>query len=220
LYDLRSQASRAAPPVQTATCNGLTPSGDLYYGTQSGLIKSPIRGAQGGTIDEEIFIPANPSRRRLVAAANGGDSSNTGFDVYGGAAFGRVRPWFSYSYVNFREEENGVSIGLQAISRHQGRAGLTWAVTSRLCVTPSLVIRSTPEHVDASVLPDEARNPWEANLHLLYGLRKGVEIFANVRNLTDNHNALGGSRAATAAGLPRVIPQETFSGVLGVRVAF
>ena len=191
-----------------------------YYGTQSGLIKSPIRGAQGGTIDEEIFIPANPSRRRLVAAANGGDSSNTGFDVYGRAAFGRVRPWFSYSYVNFREEENGVSIGLQAISRHQGRAGLTWAVTSRLCVTPSLVIRSTPEHVDASVLPDEARNPWEANLHLLYGLRKGVEIFANLRNLTDNHNALGGSRAATAAGLPRVIPQETFSGVLGVRVAF
>jgi hypothetical protein len=29
LYDLRSQASRAAPPVQTATCNGLTPSGGL-----------------------------------------------------------------------------------------------------------------------------------------------------------------------------------------------
>jgi len=25
---------------------------------------------------------------------------------------------------------------------------------------------------------------------------------------------------ATAAGLPRVIPQETFSGVLGVRMAF
>jgi outer membrane receptor protein involved in Fe transport len=193
----------------------------LFYGMQEGLIKSPIRGVQGQTILDPIFVPPGlNNQRRLVQAANGGESTNIGLDFYGRLTLGNFSPWFSYSYVDFQEKTNGVTLGLQAISRHNGRFGFTWAVTPQFFVTPSLVIRSTPEDIDDSVLPGDADIPWEANLHVLYALNKNCEIFATLRNLTDNHYALGGSRAATPAGNTRVIPQEVFSGVIGMRLTF
>ncbi|MEA3207182.1 MAG: hypothetical protein QOE70_239 [Chthoniobacter sp.] len=193
----------------------------VYYGTQSGLIKSPIRGVQGQTVQDAVFVPPGlNNQRRLVQSGNGGESTNLGGDFYGRLTLGKVSPWFSYSYVDFQEVNLGITSGLQAISRHNGRFGLTWAATPRLFITPSLVIRSTPEHVDTIRLPGDADTPWTVNLHVLYQWNEHIESYLDLRNLTDNHYALGGSRAATPVGDPRVIPQETFSGVIGLRLSF
>ena len=193
----------------------------LYYGNQSALIKSPLRGAQGGTILDPIFLDAaGTQRRRLVQAVNGGDSMNIGADFFGRATFGSVSTWFSYSYVDYKEKNAGVTSGLFAISKHNGRLGATWAVTPKFFITPSLVIRSTPENVDGGRLAAEVKIPWEVNLHALYAPTEHVEIFATVSNLTNHDYALGGPRAATAGGNPRAIPQESFQAVCGLKLLF
>ena len=199
----------------------------LYYGMQDSLIKSGIRGAQGQPLGT-VYVPppaGSPpgtlSPRNLVQPFNGGKSRNMGLDFYGRTTFGPVSPWFSYSYVDYKEEDIGQPItGLQGVSRHNGRLGLTWAVTDKLFVTPSLVIRSTPENVNPLQLEDELDTPWEINLHVLYAVHDNLEIFADLRNITDHHNALGGSRARDASGRAGAIPQETLGGEIGLRATF
>lgn len=193
----------------------------LYYGRQSALIKSPIRGSQGVTIDPLVFLDAAGTQpRRLVNADNGDDSKNMGLDFYGRAKFWNVSTWFSYSYVDYEEENATGEAGLPGISSHNVRLGATWAVTPNLFVTPSLVLRSTPENVDGGRLNHEMKTPWELNLNLLYAPTENIELFATLRNITDHDYALGGSRAAVAGGNPRAIPQETFAGVFGIRLTF
>ena len=65
----------------------------------------------------------------------------------------------------------------------------------------------------AGVLGQELHNPYFINLYVLYAATRSVEIFADLRNITDNHYALGGF------GLQgRAIPQETFAAMFGVRL--
>ena len=108
---------------------------------------------------------------------------------------------------------DGVISGLQGISKHNGRVGITWAITPKLFFTPSLVIRSTPENVTAGTLGEELGTPYEVNLYVLWVVNKHVEVFASARNLTDNHYALYGIYGVA-------VPQEALSGVLGARVTF
>ena len=107
----------------------------------------------------------------------------------------------------------GVTSGLKGISQHNFRLGATWAITPQLFVTPSLVARSTPRNVDPSFLQSELSNPWEANLHILYTPTDYLQFYADLRNITNNHNAL-------TQFTPVANPQETFSGVFGVRLSF
>jgi len=86
-------------------------------------------------------------------------------------------------------------------------------VTPKLYITPSLVIRSTPENVDPGHLAAELQTPYEVNLNVLWQAAEHVEFFATVRNLTDNHYALGGT-------VGQAIPQEGISGVFGFRLQF
>ena len=57
------------------------------------------------------------------------------------------------------------------------------------------------------------RNPWEANLYILYQPTNNLGLYADLRNITNNHYA-------TTGFLPNAIPQETFSGVIGMRLSF
>jgi hypothetical protein len=104
-----------------------------------------------------------------------------------------------------------VESGLQQISRHNVRAGLTWTIIPGLSVTPSLVFRSTPENLGDSYLDMgvSLNNPYEVNLHAVYTPIRFLDVFATVRNLTNNKYALRG-----VAG-PAL--QEPFAAMAGLR---
>ena len=175
-------------------------------------LKASALDAEGKMVTERELL-AGTQTRRLVHTANGGTSRNLGLDLFGKAAFGPVSAWASYSFVDFEKSNSGITSGLRGASTHNGRVGLTWAVTSKLFITPSLVIRSTPENVAPGVLGREMQTPWEANLHLLFAPAKQLELFADLRNATDHKYALGGLSG-------QAVPQETLRAMLGARVNF
>jgi len=187
----------------------------IYRGDQKNLFLISDRGLPQNIIRDLVYLsPTDPTQtRKLAHCANGGDSFNEGADFYGRATFGAISPWISYSVVKFEETANGVCTSLPGISQHNGRLGLAWAVTQRFSLTPSLVIRSKPQGLgtDASSLQEHV--PYEVNLYALLSVTKNVEIFADLRNITDHRYALT-SVAGWAA------PQETFNGMAGVRLVF
>lgn len=182
-----------------------------YYGTQRDLILVADQAAPQNLLDQ-VTLP-DGSSRTLVQSANGGQSRNYGVDVYGRAKWGPVSTWASYSFVDFEASNNGNTMSLPGISQHNGRLGLTLAVLDNLFLTPSLVIRSTPENVSPGALSDELQTPYEINLHALYKATKRVDVFTTLRNITDHHYALGGITGSA-------VPQETFNGIAGVQVNF
>ncbi len=185
-----------------------------YYGEQNNLILVSDSNLPENVVLNTVYLDlAGTQTRKLVHTANGGTSRNVGFDLFGKATFGPVSLWASYSLVDFEKSNHGVTSSLYGASTHNGRAGLTWAVTSKLFVTPSLVIRSTPENVAPGVLGGELQTPWEANLHVLYAPTKHLEFFTTLRNATNHKYALGGLSG-------QAVPQETFQAVFGARMNF
>ncbi len=187
----------------------------LFYGDQSNLILVSDAALPPNIIAQRAFVDLKGTQpRTIVNSVNSGTSHNAGLDFYGKAKITRsLSTWFSYSYATYEEATAGLSFGLKGISQHNFRLGATWAVTPKLFVTPSLVARSTPRNVDAGPLSNELRNPWEANLYILYKATNLLEFYLDLRNITDNHYALTGF-------VGEAIPQETFNGVLGLRMSF
>ena len=185
----------------------------LYHGNQENLIQISDRNLPMNVIETVYLDPGLTQPITLIHSVNGGTSYNEGLDFYGRAHLGPVSPWFSYSYTTFEMEADGMKTGLPGISHDNGRVGLTWAETSKLFITPSLVIRSTPENVQAGALEHELQTPWQADAYVLYNLSKHLDLFADLRNVTDHHYALCGVYGTA-------VPQETFSGVIGLRGAF
>lgn len=185
-----------------------------YHGTQSNLITVAERGAPQNIVDSQVFLNGDPAEpRRLVRTANGGTSERYGMDLYGKMTYDRWSSWFSYSYVDFKETNAGATTGLPGISRHNGRLGVTWEATCKFFITPSLVIRSTPKNVVRGRLGREIQDPWQLNLYMLYQYSEGMDLFVDLRNITDHDYALG--------GLTRnAFPQETFNGVAGLRLKY
>jgi outer membrane receptor protein involved in Fe transport len=192
-----------------------------YYGTQSNLIlvsDGNLPANRLGTVYEALPGGTTLSPRGLVQSANGGSSHNYGFDLYGRANFGSVSPWASYSCMNFEQTLPGpggttMRTGLPGISRHNGRIGATWAVTRKLFVTPSLSIRSTPEHVMPGRLGRQLDTPYEVDLHVQYNITDDLRAFIDVRNLTNHKYALGDFVGAA-------YPQEGIHGVAGISLQF
>lgn len=187
----------------------------LYYGDQENLILVSDVASQANILSNRVYLDlAGTQTRVLTNTVNGGRSRNAGLDFYGKAKLNRALSlWFSYSYTTYEASTTGTITGLNGISPHNFRLGCTWAVTPKLFVTPSITIRSTPRNVDPGWLSGELTNPWEANLHILYKATDKMELYIKLQNATDNHYALT-SFTSTAN------PQETFSGVVGVRIAF
>jgi outer membrane receptor for ferrienterochelin and colicin len=171
--------------------------------------------SQPNIVSNAVYLDlAGTQKRILTQTVNAGKSRNAGVDFYGKAKLSRnLSTWFSYSYTTFESSKTGNVSGLDGISTHNFRLGATWAVTPKLFVTPSLVARSTPRNVNSGRLEDEMRNPWEANLYILYQPTSNFGLYADFRNITDNHYALTGFT-------PSAIPQETFSALFGMRLSF
>ncbi len=226
-YDNGSLLARSNPDVQPETAEtheinlsynrkNLSLSLSGYYGTQNDIIAVSDSGLPQNIITTEAFLNGDPMQRRtLVHTVNGGDSTRYGFDLYGRATWGPVSLWASYSYVDFHEKDNGIITGLPGISKHNGRLGATWAITPDLFVTPSLVIRSTPANVPSDSLGSELSTPWQLDLYVLYNFSKHVSLFADFRNITDHHYALGGFGNGRTA-----IPMETFNCLVGLKASF
>ncbi|CAN5860305.1 hypothetical protein BH11VER1_BH11VER1_19510 [soil metagenome] len=185
----------------------------LYYGEQSNLILVSDVGSQPNILQDLVFLDlAGSQTRTLTQTVNSGTSRNAGLDFYGKINLTHnLSTWFSYSFTTYEETTAGNTSGLKGISAHNFRLGATWAVTPKLFITPSLVARSTPRNVSAGRLGSELENPWEVGLHVLYRPTNSLEFYVGLKNVTDNHNALTGF-------LPVATPQETFSGVVGLRV--
>ena len=188
----------------------------LYYGEQHNLIKTSDSGLPSNIIATNVFLNGDPSQpRTLVETVNGGDSRNYGMDFYGRATISQFSAWFSYSYVNFQEKEGNMTYDLTGASTHNGRLGVTWAITDKFYVTPSLVIRSTPNNVPPDSLVDELKVPYEIDLYALYQLTEHIDIYTQLNNITNHHYALGGFGFDGQA-----IPEETFNGTIGLRATF
>jgi outer membrane receptor protein involved in Fe transport len=199
----------------TYTRRNLELGASAYYGKQSNLIIVSDRAIPGiNVVETGIFMP-DGTTRNLVQSENGGKSHNTGFDIYGRATFGDFSPWASYSYVDFEQTlPDGSTTGLPGISRHNGRLGVTWAATSRLFITPSLVIRSMPENVqNPKHLKSELETPYEINLHVLYQATDNMHFYLDVRNITNHRYALGNFIGSAS-------PQEGIHGVIGLQIDF
>jgi hypothetical protein len=136
-----------------------------------------------------------------------------GADVFGQTRWGANSAWFSYSYATFRENAAGERSGLKGISRHNVRLGATFAVTPKLLLTPSLVLRSTPENLAVGQLDRETKTPYEVNLNAVFQTSRSTELFVNLRNVTDRRAAVGGIAGQAA-------PVEPFRGTVGFRSAF
>lgn len=185
----------------------------LYYGEQSNLILVSDVGSQPNILQDLVFLDLVGSQTRtLTQTVNSGTSRNAGLDFYGKVNLTpNLSTWFSYSYTTYEETTAGQISGLKGISSHNFRLGATWAVTPKLFITPSLVARSTPQNLSAGRLEGELQTPWEIGLHVLYRPTDSLEFYVGLKNVTDNHYALTGF-------LPVAVPQETFSGVIGLRV--
>lgn len=187
-----------------------------YYGEQRDIITVSDTAAPENIVAQDVYLNGDPEQHRtLVQTVNAGNGTRYGVDLYGRALWGDASLWYSYSWVHAEQENQGISMDVPGISKHNGRAGVTWAVTSKLFVTPSLMIRSTPQDVPPGELADELKNPWRVDLNVLYQLREHLDVFATIINLTDHHYALAGFGDNRKA-----IPQETLSGVVGVRGTF
>jgi hypothetical protein len=80
-------------------------------------------------------------------------------------------------------------------------------------ITPSFVIRSRPQNVKPGTLNSELDLPWEINLYAQYHITNHADLFAKLNNVTDHRYALSGITGDA-------IPQETFNGMVGVKLSF
>jgi outer membrane receptor protein involved in Fe transport len=207
--DIEPEKARSHELTLTHTLDSGSLNVSLYYGEQDNLLIVADAGVPENILQDPVYLE-DGGTRALATTVNGGRSHNMGVDVYGDVRLGDVNPWFSYSYVDYEETIGDMRRGLRGISRHNGRLGATWAVTPKLAVTPSLVVRSRPENVKPGRLDAELNAPWEVNVYALYRLTRRVETFLDVRNATDNRYALG-------SFVGDAVPQETFRAVAGVR---
>jgi hypothetical protein len=125
---------------------------------------------------------------------NLGSSTGLGLDLFFRFSTSVVSGWGSYSLVDF-ERRLGMDVsGLPQISRHNVRFGVTLTPIKYVSVTPSLVLRSTPENLgpnyeNAGVSLD---TPWEINLSAVVTPVEAVDVFVNARNATFRRYALRG----------------------------
>lgn len=212
--DLNPEKSESHEINLTYHRKNLSLGASAYHGEQTDLITVSDQALPQNIVEPTVYLDGDPAQpRTLVHTANSGESQSRGFDVYGRATLGQVSGWFSYSYTDFDEELAGRSYEMTGASHHNGRLGATWAVTSKLFLTPAFVIRSTPGQMDGGELGDELETPWQLDLYTLYNLDGHVDLFANLRNVTDHHYALAGL-------VGQAVPQETFNGEIGLRAAF
>ncbi len=193
--DLSPERARSNEANITWRTEYLLLSGSAYYNQQSDLLITSQSEAPETVIAPLVFVnPDGTGNRRLAHSVNLGSSNGMGFDLFFRFSTAVLSGWGSYSYVDFKRTLGAVVSGLPQISRHNVRAGATLVLFDKFSITPSLVLRSTPEN-----LTDTYRNtgvslqrPYEINLNALFSPVAPLDIFVTVRNATFQRYALRG----------------------------
>jgi len=188
-----------------------------YFNHQSNLLITAQSEAPETIVSNLVYLDAPPVGMMPTPAPllrhsiNLGSSNALGFDLFTRYNIQTLAPWGSYSYVDFRRTLNGRKSGLDQISRHNVRAGITWNVLPNLSITPSLVLRSTPENLTDTYrdMGVSLNTPYEVNAAVLYSPLEYLDVFATGRNLTNHHYAL--------RGVSGVALQEPITVMAGVR---
>jgi hypothetical protein len=133
-------------------------------------------------------------QRGLAQSVNLGSSTGMGLDLFFRFSTSVVSGWGSYSLVDFERQLRSAVSGLPQISRHNVRLGTTVVLFKRLSITPSLVLRSTPENLtpfyeNAGVSLD---TPHEINLSVVFTPIDALDAWVNVRNASHRRYALRG----------------------------
>lgn len=204
-----------------------------YYNVQEDLWQQGDLKLPGINALGPIFVrnaDGTVTEVELTQSGNGGHSRAFGADIYGKLHLGPALLSGSYSFTDFRAQVPGQpDAGLQQISRHNVRFLTTVTPFSKLSVTGSFQIRSTPENVPElegepfalsptlvfdTTLDDEMRWPWEVGAHILYAATEHLDVYLDGRNITNN-------KTAVASRLwPVPVAQETLRAMGGARVAF
>jgi outer membrane receptor protein involved in Fe transport len=184
-----------------------------FWNQQENLLLIGDLGLPVNIVSPAVYLDvAGTQARVLTRTANGGENTTRGLDLYTRATRAAGTLWASYSVVDGSTNLAGAP-GLNGISRHNLRLGTTWKVTPTLWITPSLVVRSTPEGVQAPVeLANQVRTPYDLYTYVRYAPVPRFEAFLQARNLTNHKYALRGILAPT--------PQETATALTGIRVSF
>ncbi len=225
-FDIEPETATSHEINFTLTEPGYNLSASVYYNEQENIITEGFHDEEA-TVIKEIWLYDGDREEwnslPLTNNVNLGESRSIGFDLSGNINLGKHSIWGSYSYVDFEREIDGQTSGLDQISEHNIRLGGTAYILDNLSITPSLVLRSTPENIYAFdedddgepfkptlILKDDeaAEWPYEINAHIRYGATEDLSIYANIRNLTDNRYA--------TKGLHSPIPQEPFRLVVGL----
>jgi outer membrane cobalamin receptor len=170
-------------------------SGSGYYNYQSDLLITSQSEAPETVFAPMVFVnPDGTGVRRLAHSVNLGTSKGMGVDLFFRFGTDRVSGWGSYSYVDFTRTLGLAVSGLPQISRHNVRVGGTLVLLRSLSITPSLVLRSTPENLtdfyrDAGV---SLETPYEINVNAVYTPVDSFDVFLTVRNATFHRYALRG----------------------------
>jgi outer membrane receptor for ferrienterochelin and colicin len=207
---------------------GLLASASGFYNHQSNLLITAQSEAPQTIVSPLVYLdaptctpvppamtctppPATPAPL-LRHSINLGSSNAFGFDLSTRYSSGAFAPWASYSYVDFKRNLAGQKSGLDQISRHNVRAGVTYNILPNLSVTPSLVLRSTPENLGDTYtdMGVSLKTPYEVNASALYSPMENLDVFVTGRNLTNHHYAL--------RGVSGVALQEPITVMGGVRM--
>lgn len=155
---------------------------------------------------------AGTEKVTLTHSVNAGSSRAIGVDLYGRYGVGKVNGWVSYSYLDFVSTIEGQAIPTQGVSMHNFRLGVTVAILENLYTTAS--VRSIPENLHTpSYLEGLIDMPWEINAHIVYSPIPCIDLFADLRNLTNHKYYLAG-----LTGDP--YPIQAFQGSGGLRYSF
>jgi outer membrane cobalamin receptor len=170
-----------------------------YYNTQSDLLITAQSEAPETIKTEVVYLKPDSTDmrdvRRLAQSVNLGSSTGMGLDLFFRFSTAHVSGWGSYSLVDFERTLGDAVSGLPQISRHNVRFGVTLAVLRQLTVTPSLVLRSTPENLPAGTYANAGvslETPHEINVSAVFTPIEALDAFVNYRNVSYRRYALRG----------------------------
>lgn len=192
-----------------------------YYHRQDDVLTDSDFLFPDNIVLDEVYATRETGQERiLVQTANCGESTAKGADVFAKIHLERAHFWGSYSYAHSNRTVNNVTYGLDKLSQHNIRLGLSYAMASNLFFSPSFSIRSTPQNIIPDKLYKEIQYPYEFNMHVLFQPTTKWDIFVDLRNLTNHNYALGTDITLNYARVTETgtaVPQETYRGTIGAR---
>jgi outer membrane receptor protein involved in Fe transport len=205
---------------ERATSNEVSVSyNDSHFGaTVSGFHNQLNQIFTDVTVAHAFLDPAGNLPVGIQQAANQGEMTATGVDAMVKASFWRASVWASYSFVSLSNEDTlAAQRNGNGTSSNNYRLGTTVGWFDNLYTTVSLSARSRPTGVDVGALNEELGRIYEVNAYALYSPTKHVDLFADVRNATNNHYAVAGGfdPINTIA-----VPAQTFRAMAGVQLHY